>query len=843
MFRIAILIFCSFLVFGLDAQLSEDFSDGNLSVAPEWSGDVDSFQVNQNGELQLNGNGSGIATIIAGVAFPDSVTWKVDFMTAFEPSNSNQFQILLMLDKADFSSASGYLLEVGSTGSPDPVCIYALDSGEMQLLNCSSGFFKPAIYYGLKVEYHNSGVWKVSLRDENGFYSLAIQLHEKIIPSDFSLFGLSCKYTTSRNRDFFFDNILIDRLLPDTLPPRILSVEISKPTEINIVCNELIDTSTQTTPIKLTGVPAISKLDISDRNIKVRLTDSLQSGKSYVLRVENIRDVNGNTLQDTLIPLLYWTTRTPAPGELLITEVLPDPTPPLGLPDSEYIELYNPTTHAITTRELTLFIDNISTVLPETTIPPGHYALLSKTNLSETSPEAIPITSDEMPTLKNSDGSIGLESAGVSIHEMRYSEDNYTTARLKPDGRSIEMRDIHQPCIIHDNWLASQHLSGGTPGKDNSYSVALDNTVPTTEYYFVSDDYKLISIHFDRLLSSHAPTEVIFTPPATISSVKIAGQVLTIETIEPLKPDHHYSISIRGLLDCKGREISQQLLGVMTPSLAPNTQAIINEILADPESGCPTFIEIMNHSSSQSINAHHLALTGNFGTIPFDIERTIPPGCIIAFSKSPETLRQYFPTHNKKSIHQYDIGTLDRNNNLIILHTSSGQVLDSASYNVEYHHPAISETKGVALERISPLINGNKRDAWQSASESSGWATPGTTNSQSFTHPVAFDDIFVLESEVFSPDGDGFEDLLIVHLSPSVAGRILNAQVLDFSGRLLRRVSEYILAGNNTLIVWNGTNEAGLVLRPGPYLLHIELIHNNGRSVHYKQPIVLAGWD
>ena len=56
-----ILILLLLLPFSLFAQVTDDFSDGDFTQNPTWSGTADKYIINNNLQLQLNAESEGTA--------------------------------------------------------------------------------------------------------------------------------------------------------------------------------------------------------------------------------------------------------------------------------------------------------------------------------------------------------------------------------------------------------------------------------------------------------------------------------------------------------------------------------------------------------------------------------------------------------------------------------------------------------------------------------------------------------------------------------------------------------------------------------------------------------------
>jgi hypothetical protein len=114
-------------------------------------------------------------------------------------------------------------------------------------------------------------------------------------------------------------------------------------------------------------------------------------------------------------------------------------------------------------------------------------------------------------------------------------------------------------------------------------------------------------------------------------------------------------------------------------------------------------------------------------------------------------------------------------------------------------------------------------------------------NSQSSAMPTPSEGFFTIENEIFSPDGDGFEDELIVHFNTQASGQVVKAFIADLAGQMVRSLSGHTLIGSSTILAWDGADQIGTIRPPGPYLLMIEIIGADGRSDFFREAVVLAG--
>jgi hypothetical protein len=156
------------------------------------------------------------------------------------------------------------------------------------------------------------------------------------------------------------------------------------------------------------------------------------------------------------------------------------------------------------------------------------------------------------------------------------------------------------------------------------------------------------------------------------------------------------------------------------------------------------------------------------------------------------------------------------------------------------HFPLIIDKKGVSLERINPARPSSDNENWNSASQAVGFGTPAYKNSQLVELPEG-DDIFNLSTEIFSPDNDGFQDVLQVNYQFTDPGNVLTVRIMDSRGRLVKTLLNNYLAGTAGTFSWDGINEDNGKGEIGIYIMLLEYFRQDGKTVKTKRSFVLAG--
>ena len=88
----------------LQAQVEDDFTDGELLNNPEWLCDLPLFAVNDDKQLQLNADGVGEACISTYLSLSQNIEWRCWARLKFSPSANNNARIYLISDKQDLKA-------------------------------------------------------------------------------------------------------------------------------------------------------------------------------------------------------------------------------------------------------------------------------------------------------------------------------------------------------------------------------------------------------------------------------------------------------------------------------------------------------------------------------------------------------------------------------------------------------------------------------------------------------------------------------------------------------------------------------------------------------------------
>ena len=98
-----------------------------------------------------------------------------------------------------------------------------------------------------------------------------------------------------------------------------------------------------------------------------------------------------------------------------------------------------------------------------------------------------------------------------------------------------------------------------------------------------------------------------------------------------------------------------------------------------------------------------------------------------------------------------------------------------------------------------------------------------------------------VEPAVFSPDNDGYQDLLAVIIREKEPDCTVNIEIYDSQGRLVRLLVNNVLTGSEGLFSWDGMTSGRAKAPIGFYVLLVEITRPDGTVKRYKKTAVLAG--
>ena len=847
-------------------QILDDFGDGELLTNPEWKGDVANFKVNAALELQLNASDAGSSVIYTPLTIQDSCEWQFYFRLDFAPSNTNLLRVYLQSDSPDVQNAKAYYLEVGETGNLDALRLYRQDGpGAKSLLGTFTlGTLanQPAVCR-LKISRNPTGVWQF-FADYTGGKNFVkeLELTDATYGKGDYYFGFYCLYSATRKDKFYFDDISIKQPVPDTEPPTITSWKVTGQNTFDLTYNEPVDKASAETGSNYIvnntiGSAVTAVLDQVNTNmVHLSFGNPFQSLQQYNLEVSGVKDLTGNAMQPNQIDFIYTAGKKPLPGDVLINEIMADPSPVVGLPEVEFVELYNISTELISVKDLIFKDGSTSASLPDINLLPGGYYILcaqKDTALLKIFGKTIGVPT--LPSINNSGDNLELRSIdGKVIDAVNFSDTWYQDNIKKDGGWTLELINPLNKCLGKENWTASTSAIGGTPGKQNAvFNPAPDTDPPyITSIFAINADTILVNFNekTDNNVSQWIDLFTLATKADVVDILSTADRSGVLLVVEPaLTEGIYYQLNLApGFRDCSGNAMVQsQAIEFALPAKPGYHDLVLNEILYNPRTSGYDYLEIYNRTD-KVFNLADITVVNSYGTgnrIKQTANQLIKPKSYIVLSGDPDNIRSnYFVPDSavivKASIPAYndDKGTPG----IIYINNGIDVWLDSFYYDKKFHYPLLAAQDGVALERINFNTFESGPSNWHSAASTAGFGTPGYINSQYFEgNTVHGKGIFSLSSKRVSPDNDGYEDFLLVKGEFPQPGFSISAYVYDAQGRKIKELANNELAGKENTFEWNGLTDEQTLPPLGIYIVFVKYFDLEGNVFEEKLPVVVAG--
>ncbi len=547
-------------------------------------------------------------------------------------------------------------------------------------------------------------------------------------------------------------------------------------------------------------------------------------------------------------------------GSLVINEVMYAPVRP---DEPEWIELYNPGPWYIALDDVTVS-DNSATRVPVSnadsdTVRPGEFIVISRSaDLGALYPP-FPIVVAAFPSLNNTtpDAVVIRNEDGSTIDSM-----TYVPATGVETGRTVERRDRDLSSISSRTWRACIDPLGATPGRLNSVQrPEKDVAVGTLEVQ--RDPADSTRALLSASLFNMGRSSVTQATAIWIRSQGLDGpfEELGASPVLDLMPEDSTHVNFKWNGMPSGPSIVALVVradGDLDPSNDTafastlrsygRRQVIVNEIMFEPEPGQNEWVELFNpgHEPVEIAGWIIEDLPTTSGSV---VRLTLPASVVALPSQSyvllaaDSSLVARYP--------QLDDGTiplvvlprasgfgLNNESDGIVVRDRTGTVIDSVTYARTWHVEGV-EPLGRSLERASALSSGVDASSWTSSAAADG-ATPGRANSvvrRSERNALEVS----LSPDPFSPDGDGFEDRLVISYRVDASSLFLHIRIFDLFGREILPLATGSFVPPEGMIEWDGRGASGRVVPIGGYIVLLQATDAiNGSSYSAKRVAVVA---
>ncbi len=491
----------------------------------------------------------------------------------------------------------------------------------------------------------------------------------------------------------------------------------------------------------------------------------------------------------------------------------------------EWIELYNDSSQSV---DLTFFVLNINgtslSLNGQGFLESGQYMIICRNLVAsgaspgfetiwgnnsglwgDTPEEAALKIAEESFSLLNATGYIELSRVSTVVSRLEWSGTG-------ADGYSWER-------ISRNNNIAINSIdsTGSTPGRANSVSpVALDLAIDTV----IADPTDIgcdLTVEIVNLGTDSAKIQSLLLYRAIHPDTLAITDTILNFAIPPLAPGRRdtlvFSLTensiyayVGAMLSADGRSTNNRGFAWITGTLFPGM--IISEFLPDPQSPLQTeWVELRNISGG-SVNLANWRFGDELNLrLISSTTFNVAIGGRIILAQDSAAFKQFYTSFSGLLLQPSQWSSLNNAGDVIRLVDQYGFTVDRYQYMSAYG----GNYTWSRDESEQP--DGD----WSKSAASGG--TPGAANTI-WTQPTAERTSVSISPQVFSPDGDGFEDETIISLT-SVQASGYTLKIYDRTGR---EVKTFLDDQTDLLATyrWDGRTDSGERLPIGIYICYFE---------------------
>ncbi len=815
-----------FFCFQIHAQ-KYDFTDGLLPS--DWAGQRTYFEITADKQLHLNApTGTTSAALVWPALQAKDLQWEFYVSYAFAASSTNYANFYLLSstdDLSDETNASYYLKIGGASGSTDKIeLIYQDETVKYTVLASAAGLVGAStVSCRVRVYKNAAGNWEL-YTDITGNHTFTKQAEgQHNIAKSFPYSGIRCVYSSTRRDKFYFDDISMQQLFT------VQNYVFDGDSDLKIYFSDTLQ------------MPAAIKLNIDfgiafattffSTYIELKFAAPVHTG-SFSGYLNNVIAINGDTLFNKQIEIKKVVTFYV--GKVRFTEWMSDPSPSVGLPEIEWVELLNTSEEIIDMATCSISDPSTRAKCPAYLLKPdsvvvvcssGGCSLLEIKNCIEVS---------SLPSLNNSADSLFLwANDSILIDYIHYELTALTNDNRRDGGYSIERKELPDDCSFYLNIDFSSAQSGGTPGLINNLAhwsameitpliIAADNllidinSVVTIELKNISSETPVHSLQNQRSQFSTSISILFETPVSEGSST-----ALYVDSVK----------TCRNNMQFIGKEIL-----VIYPENIKKGDVYINEVLYNPYTGGVDFIELHNTTRNyiQLKNTHYYNKVAEKPIQQVTIAGDIiiePLGYKVLTGDSVILKQQYTNTISKNCVQLKGFLSLPDDGGCLTFTSNNADTLDQIYYGDQFQNPLNRNDEGISLEKIIASEAFFSGSNWTSSASK---CTPGYINSQNYLSGDIPEKIFYCNPCHVTTNLNGADDYALLHLNQMVNGCFANISIYKLSGERIEDLCINQLLGSSNTFQWNGQQHGGGTLEDGIYVAVAEWWSPDGKTFTSK---------
>jgi len=641
----------------------------------------------------------------------------------------------------------------------------------------------------------------------------------------------------------------------DPSPPELLEVEPLPENRLLLYFDKILNPVLAVVPgfYSVDGIsPGSVTLENNGKEVLLTFERGWEAGQEVELEVRELEDTDGNAITRQSLTFAYSPPEIPLFKELVINEIMPAPRPGSPLPESEYIEIFNPTDKLFHLGGMKVSNSRNESSLPRESLAPGAYLILCpEGNRAAFEPFGQVLGLSHWPTLLNGGDEISLfNSHGELVDRLVYDPSMPLGAEVANNGFSLEVINPFYPCEASDNYAPSVSSQRGTPGTINAtFDDSPDRTLPRLLSAIPKEENRLL-LRFSKPTGPHnANNEFQLNPSLEILASYPDPQdphQWIIELESALLENQAYQLEVRSWRDCVGNAISSEanLAWIKIPAAATEGNLLLNEILFNSPTGSPKFVEIYNHSD-KLLNLKNWKLANeedgeiaNRRVISGE-DLIIDPFDYLVLTTDVKKLAEQYPQGRKERFLEMALPSYPIRSGTVVLLDPEERWEEKLDYDEDMHHGFLRDVKGISLERYSVLSSGNDPENWHSAAAQVGYASPGYKNSQVYDSPSQ-DFGLHISPEVFVPLAAGEQPFTTISYKMDRPGFQATLRIFSATGIPIRDLCQNEIWGSSGFYTWDGTNERGEKVNAGYYIVSGELFHPDGQVLQIKKTVVVG---
>lgn len=801
---------------------AQSFDFDNAVIPNTWTGNTTDFQISIANQLQLN---APVGASQSAVAWPSlsltNCSWEFLVRYDFAASTTNYalFYLYSTEENLNATTNSCYYLKIGGiAGNSDKIELYYQQGNtKYKVLESQTGVVGASkVACRIQVIKNAEGLWTLNADNTGGYNFIEQATAKHWEAKNFNFSGLRCIYSSTRRDKFFWDDIHIQ--VPFSLDRYYFENDSILIFYFNqaIVPNNSIQIN-ENFGIHYTYTFGLDFLTLT--------FEKSLAAKTYKVKFQNLFSVHSNEYIGTfeLINEMHYYM-----GQLRISEFMSDPSPSVGLPEVEWIELVNTSSRAMDVKNICISDPSKRAKLPTYILQPKAALFICSAHMCSLFHIENCIEVTVLPSLNNNADSIFVWANDTLLLDYVHYDIAMLEKGYKSDGGySIVRNNISESCLFLQELKFSDDLTGGSPG---IAPVFVHPPPLTFNAQIISDTEVELKINGSIMLNQN----FISNPLSMLSMVNQSSRYemnYLFTFTHTFEAGKAYECTIDSIITCKNLQQSVYVtIPLIYPKVAQKNDVYINEILYNPTVGGVDFIEIYNSSAAyiqlgkchlynnSSNKISHMLLTGNVVIAPYTY--TVLTADTVILKQHYSNAKQHTLIQCKKLVPLPDGG------GSLMLIASNGDTLDYIEYRDDFQNRLLRNSEGYSLEKINSTNPVFIPDNWTSSAVR---ATPGYENSQKASSDSHENKSFYCTPCHASVNLNGVNDFVLLHLNPLTQDAFGSIRIFGLNGDILANIFVNQLLSYENTFKWNGLKQNGEVLTDGIYVAVAEWWTSDGK--------------